>query len=67
MGDRDVTAAVDGGQIALKGAAALTRAFPSWLLLSPFAKVPRADEPERPSSSYGRTRRATRYAAPVRA
>ena len=42
MGDRDVRDAVGGGQIALKGAPELTRAFPSWLLLSPFAKVERA-------------------------
>ena len=41
MGDRDVRDAVGGGQIALKGAPELTRAFPSWLLLSPFAKVER--------------------------
>ncbi len=44
MGDRDVREAVGGGQIALKGAPALTRTFPRWLLLSPFAKVERAGE-----------------------
>jgi hypothetical protein len=42
MGDRDVGDAVGCGQIALKGSPALTRAFPDWLLLSPFAKVERA-------------------------
>jgi DNA-binding HxlR family transcriptional regulator len=42
MGDRDVGDAVGSGQIALKGALELTRAFPRWLLLSPFAKVERA-------------------------
>jgi DNA-binding HxlR family transcriptional regulator len=42
LGDRDVGDAIGRGQIALKGAPALTRAFPSWLLLSPFARVPRA-------------------------
>jgi DNA-binding HxlR family transcriptional regulator len=42
MGDRDVREAVGGGQIALKGAPELSRSFPSWLLLSPFAKVERA-------------------------
>ena len=31
-----------GGQIALKGPPELTRTFPTWLLLSPFAKVERA-------------------------
>ena len=41
MGDRDVREAVRGGAIELKGAAGLTRTFPNWLLLSPFAKVPR--------------------------
>jgi DNA-binding HxlR family transcriptional regulator len=44
MGDRDVSEAVGDGQIALKGPAKLTRAFPRWLLLSPFAKVERAPE-----------------------
>lgn len=43
MGDRDVSDAVGEGQIALKGPPKLTRAFPRWLLLSPFAKVERAD------------------------
>ena len=42
MGDRDVGDAVGGGKIALKGAPELTRAFPSWLLLSPFAQVEHA-------------------------
>jgi DNA-binding HxlR family transcriptional regulator len=42
MGDRDVDDAVGGGQIALKGPPELTRTFPSWLLLSSFAKVERA-------------------------
>jgi DNA-binding HxlR family transcriptional regulator len=42
MGDRDVGQALGDGSIALKGPSALTRGFPSWLLLSPFAKVERA-------------------------
>lgn len=46
LGDRDVGDAVGGGEIALKGAPALTRAFPKWLLLSPFAHVERVREPE---------------------
>jgi DNA-binding HxlR family transcriptional regulator len=41
MGDRDVLEAVGSGQIALRGAPELARAFPRWLLLSPFAKVER--------------------------
>jgi DNA-binding HxlR family transcriptional regulator len=43
MGDRDVREAVRGGSIALKGPSALATTFPSWLLLSPFAKVERAE------------------------
>jgi DNA-binding HxlR family transcriptional regulator len=39
MGDRDVREAVREGEIELKGAPGLSRTFPSWLLLSPFAKV----------------------------
>jgi DNA-binding HxlR family transcriptional regulator len=39
MGDRDVRDAVRGGAIELKGVPTLARAFPSWLMLSPFAKV----------------------------
>jgi len=42
MGDRDARDAVGSGEIALKGAPQLTRAFPSWLLLSAFAKIERA-------------------------
>jgi hypothetical protein len=45
MGDRDVGEAVRGGAIELKGAPALTRTFPRWLLLSPFANVARAPAP----------------------
>jgi DNA-binding HxlR family transcriptional regulator len=41
MGDRDVDDAIRGGAIDLKGAPGLTRGFPGWLLLSPFAKVER--------------------------
>ena len=37
MGDRDVREAVRQGEIELKGAPPLTRTFPRWLLLSPFA------------------------------
>lgn len=37
MGERDAGTAVRGGQIELKGAPRLTRGFPNWLLLSPFA------------------------------
>jgi DNA-binding HxlR family transcriptional regulator len=42
MGDRDISDAVDCGHITLKGPAELARTFPTWLLLSPFAKVERA-------------------------
>jgi DNA-binding HxlR family transcriptional regulator len=42
MGDRDVHEAVRRGAIELAGATRLTRAFPSWLLCSPFAKIERA-------------------------
>jgi DNA-binding HxlR family transcriptional regulator len=37
MGELDVRDALRAGAIELKGAARLTRSFPSWLLLSPFA------------------------------
>ena len=39
-GERSSTDAIQSGAIELKGAPRLTRAFPSWLLLSPFAGVP---------------------------
>ena len=39
MGDRDATDAVRDGAIELKGPPSLTKSFPRWLLLSPFAKV----------------------------
>jgi len=42
MGDRDVRDPIASGEIVLKGAPELTRAFPSWLLLSAFAKIERA-------------------------
>lgn len=42
LGDRDVNQALRTGAIELKGRPNLTRAFPSWLLLSSFAKVSRA-------------------------
>lgn len=42
MGDRDARDAVGSGAIVLKGVPELTRAFPGWLLLSPFAKIERA-------------------------
>jgi DNA-binding HxlR family transcriptional regulator len=41
MGDRDAQDAVRAGVIELTGAPRLSRAFPSWLLLSPFAKIER--------------------------
>ena len=47
MGDRDVREVVRGGSIALKGPSALATTFPSWLLLSPFAKVERAEAASR--------------------
>jgi DNA-binding HxlR family transcriptional regulator len=46
MGDRDVREALRAGEIELKGAPKLTRSFPSWLLLSPFAGTPPATESE---------------------
>jgi DNA-binding HxlR family transcriptional regulator len=39
MGDRQLADALRSGSIDLKGEPALARAFPNWLLLSPFAKV----------------------------
>ena len=39
MGERSARDAVSSGAIELKGAPSLTRAFPSWLLLSAFAHV----------------------------
>jgi DNA-binding HxlR family transcriptional regulator len=45
MGDRDVHEAVRGGAIELAGPSRLTRAFPSWLMCSPFAKIERASAP----------------------
>jgi DNA-binding HxlR family transcriptional regulator len=41
LGDRDVREAVASGSIELKGLPPLTKAFPRWLMLSPFAKVER--------------------------
>ena len=43
MGDKDVREVMAGGQLTLGGAPELTRSFPDWLLLSPFAKVERAE------------------------
>ena len=37
MGERDVREAVRKGEIELKGESPLTRTFPAWLMLSPFA------------------------------
>ena len=42
MGGRDVKDAVRTGTIELKGPAQLMRSFPRWLMLSPFAKIERA-------------------------
>jgi DNA-binding HxlR family transcriptional regulator len=39
LGDRDPSEAIRAGNIELKGQPKLTRAFPSWLLLSSFAQV----------------------------
>jgi DNA-binding HxlR family transcriptional regulator len=47
MGERDVREVMRKGEIELKGEAALTRTFPSWLLLSPFAGVAPAPWQER--------------------
>lgn len=43
LGDRDPAEAVRAGAIELMGQPKLTRAFPSWLLLSSFADVPRGN------------------------
>jgi len=51
MGDRSPQEAVRSGAIELKGQTRLTRAFPSWLLLSPFAKIER---PRIPSTAVAR-------------
>lgn len=45
MGDRQLDDALRNGSIDLKGERDLARAFPSWLLLSPFAKVGAASWP----------------------
>jgi DNA-binding HxlR family transcriptional regulator len=42
LGNRDLREALRAGAIELQGTPGLVRAFPSWLLLSPFAKVERA-------------------------
>ena len=41
LGDITFDMAVRGGQVQLKGPLELWRAFPTWLLLSHFASVPR--------------------------
>jgi DNA-binding HxlR family transcriptional regulator len=41
MGDRKAQEAVRAGAIELQGPSRLTRTFPSWLMLSPFAKIER--------------------------
>jgi DNA-binding HxlR family transcriptional regulator len=41
LGDVEIAAALRGGAIKLTGTRELKRAFPTWLLLSPFATVPR--------------------------
>lgn len=41
LGDRDVQQALASGAVALSGTPELARSFPSWLLLSGFASVPR--------------------------
>ncbi|HMI90068.1 MAG TPA: helix-turn-helix domain-containing protein [Polyangiales bacterium] len=46
LGDRDVREALRAREIELKGAAKLTRSFPSWLLLSPFAGTAAANPDE---------------------
>jgi DNA-binding HxlR family transcriptional regulator len=61
MGDRDLGEAIRSGAIALKGTPALTRAFPSWLLLSGFAKIARA--PLVPPSAGASSRRPLRALA----
>jgi hypothetical protein len=42
MGQREAQEAVKSGAIELKGPSRLTRGFPKWLLLSPFAHVEEA-------------------------
>jgi DNA-binding HxlR family transcriptional regulator len=43
LGDTSFDSAVQSGGIRLSGPRALTRAFPSWLMLSHFARVPRPE------------------------
>ena len=43
LGDMPFDTAVHSGAIRLSGPRALARAFPSWLMLSPFARVPRPE------------------------
>lgn len=50
MGDRTWTDVLREGSVALQGASALRRAFPSWLKLSMFADVPRVS-PDRTTSA----------------
>jgi DNA-binding HxlR family transcriptional regulator len=50
MGDRDAQAAVREGVIELKGPQRLARGFPSWLLLSTFAKVERPEQAAAPAA-----------------
>jgi hypothetical protein len=44
MGYRDLKEALRTKAIELTGPTQLTRAFPSWLLLNPLAKVPAVEE-----------------------
>ena len=45
LGDIPFEAALRAGTIKLNGPRALTKAFPSWLMLSHFATVPRPQQP----------------------
>ena len=45
LGDISFDAALRSGRIRLTGPRALTKAFPSWLMLSHFARVPRPQQP----------------------
>jgi DNA-binding HxlR family transcriptional regulator len=56
LGDTTFESALREGKIRLTGPRALTKAFPSWLMLSHFAPVPRPERSAVPSSGAARAR-----------
>jgi DNA-binding HxlR family transcriptional regulator len=52
LGDLPFTEALASGAVEFTGRRELVRAFPSWLLLSPFARVPRPPAPAYPTGPH---------------